>query len=297
MKKTDFFILGAPKCGTTSFAQILGSHPGICVSEPKEPHYFDVSFPNGIDSYINSCFSGGHEEQLFGEATPSYLMLPYVANRIKSFNADAKLIVIIRNPVERAFSSWWMLHSRGMEKLSFLEAISAELNQGNIFESASLDKLWIEQVKAIKAGRELPLRTYLEAGYYSKHLKRYYDLFPEENIKVIFTSDLKDSAEKVVNDTIGFLGLESSPDVNFSIQSNKALGGGAAKVLRIVRFLGLMKLRSVLPENIREALKAKLSKAGDPATLSDRDRKEVATYFSRTNAELESLICRKVPFS
>jgi hypothetical protein len=294
MTKTHFFIVGAPKCGTTSLAEMLASHPGLCVSEPKEPHFFDVDYPERHDQYMRTCFSKAKEGQLLGEATPSYLMVPYVANNIRNYNPDAKIIILLRDPVDRAFSSWWMLKSRGMEKLKFIEAIEAEFSEKGVFHRSNIEKIWAEQVNAIKAGAPLPLRTYLEAGFYAKHLKRYYEMFPSENIKVILTVDLKNHPEKVLNEIIKFLGLEQSSHVNLFVESNRAVGSSAEPILRALRSLGLMGVRHFLPQRARNSLKSKLSSFGATPSLTEEERLKASGYFSDANSKLEMLLDRKL---
>jgi hypothetical protein len=296
MNKSNFFIIGAPKCGTTAFAQILSTHPNICISEPKEPHYFDVDYPENQDIYVDNYFSSAHDGQLLGEATPSYLMLPYVPWRIRDYNCDSKIIVLLRNPVERAFSSWWMLYSRRMETLHFLDALKAELDQGDIFGADNLKDNWQNQVRAIRSGDELPIRTYLESGYYAKHLKRYFEIFPRANIKVIFSSDLRSSPVQTVKSTLDFLGLERSSEVKFSVQSNRAVGVRATTIIHMLKVLGLMKLRHVFPGHIRNYLKLILSDMGEVPVLSEEQRAVVGKYFIGPNKELSDLLSVELPF-
>ncbi len=111
-RRPGFLILGSPKCGTTALARLLDAHPDVAMSTPKEPHFFDAHYERGFEHYATWPAHG-----IAGEATPSYLLVPYVAERIKADLPDAKLIAILRHPVERAFSSWWMFHARGMEPL------------------------------------------------------------------------------------------------------------------------------------------------------------------------------------
>ena len=123
MSLPTFFVVGSPKCGTTALAQMLAAHPDVFLSEPKEPHFFDAHHDNGLQPYMEQHFAGWSGAGVAGEATPSYLAVPYVPARIRSAIPGARLIAILRNPVQRAYSSWWMFHARGMEPLSFEAAI------------------------------------------------------------------------------------------------------------------------------------------------------------------------------
>lgn len=102
----SFFILGAAKCGTTSLHAYLGQHPDVCVSDPKEPFFFEAEFDRGATYYFNRYFSHWAGERIVGEARHRNLYMPYIPERILRFNPRARLIICVRNPTERAISHW-----------------------------------------------------------------------------------------------------------------------------------------------------------------------------------------------
>lgn len=130
--KVDFTICGTQKSGTSALDAYLRDHPQICMAGRKELHFFDNEdlFQNNAPDYsvYHSSFSPSQRHQLLGEATPSYMYWHGAAERMRQFNAGMKLIVLLRNPVERAFSHWNMERLRNVEPLSFRDALQ---NEGN----------------------------------------------------------------------------------------------------------------------------------------------------------------------
>ena len=284
------FVLGAPKSGTTALSKFLNSHPLIELSDPKEPHYFDADLEQDFNKYLSSHFSITDDDVLKCDATPSYLMVPWAAERIKAKIPDAKLVVCLRNPVERAFSSWWMLYSRGMENLEFEEAIEAE--KTDFFKGDRAHEVWRRQVRAIRKVEKLPVRTYLEAGCYAKHLKRLFTLFPRENIHIVWSSELYHDRDSVMDGLREFLNLSIPFDMsNQNNQiSNAASGAYGWMVFWIARKLGLLRLRGFLSAKSIERVKSLLAKSGKAPKISSEQYRKLNVYFKSKNKELEALL-------
>ncbi len=288
-KPIDFFILGAPKCATTALASYLDHHSQVEISKPKEPHFFDADYTEDKQAYEARYFASSNNVIARGEATPSYLMVPWVAKRIAQYNPRAKLIVCLRDPVGRAFSSWWMLYSRGLEKLDFAEAIRAEHDQGSIFDKPAAQELWTAQIDAIAKGEELPVRTYLAAGDYAKHLARYMDLFPREQIHVVLSSRLKSQRQCELEQAYRFLSVDPpSAPLQGEGPVNAAYGANAGKVLRLAQKLNLMQFRSIVPNALREPIKARLSKMGKAPHIDDQTRSYLKGHFEGGISALEA---------
>ena len=135
--KVGVFIVGAPKAGTTSLYHYMDNHPEVKMSSKKEPDYFSdrelfnqglYYGGNRIDTLekYKKLFLNMKEEKIMCEASVSYLYYPNVANRIKDYNPDAKIVIMLRNPVDRAYSHYTMIVKHGQEKLSFKDAIKNE---------------------------------------------------------------------------------------------------------------------------------------------------------------------------
>ena len=132
MGTIDFLILGAQKSGTTALSHFIRQHPEIAMANPKEVHLFDsVDYSNAwsLDE-INARYVGFYDldvEGTFrGEATPIYLYFKEIAAEVKRYNPDMKIIVLLRNPVERAVSHYFMEKGRGAERLPFWGALLIE---------------------------------------------------------------------------------------------------------------------------------------------------------------------------
>ncbi len=287
----DFFILGAPKSGTTALAETLDSHPSLTMSKPKEPHFFDAYYQDDLHDYLSRIFPSDDTGKLRGEATPSYLMVPWVAARIAKHAPQAKLIVCLRNPVDRAFSSWWMQFSRRLETLHFKDAIAADLAQPDLFKKENAKAMWASQIDAIAKGEELPIRTYVEAGLYHKHLTRFLEHFPRESIQVIFSGDLRSNRAKVLADIWTFLSVEphNTSDAKNDVV-NAAFGRRAMLLLRTAQKLGLMRVRDYIPASMREPIKAHLSRMGTAPQIDDEMRASLTAHFAESNVALEKLL-------
>ena len=125
----DFFIIGAKKCGTTFLYHLLGQHPHVEAAKKKEIHYFDHHFSKGNDWYRSHFPPPTWKEgrrSITGESSPYYLFHPHAARRMAGVVPRARLIVLLRNPVDRAYSHYHQEAGRGHEPLTFEEAIEAE---------------------------------------------------------------------------------------------------------------------------------------------------------------------------
>jgi hypothetical protein len=131
----DFIIIGGQRCGTTSLFNYLTQHPDVFPSCPKEVHYFSIHYHKGVNWYRShfplvmqkSYVERGHDRRFVaGEATPYYIAHPHAPQRIAETVPEAKLIVLLRNPVDRAYSHYHYEVKNGLETLSFAEAIDRE---------------------------------------------------------------------------------------------------------------------------------------------------------------------------
>ncbi len=212
VRKPEFFIIGAPRCGTTALARYLGEHPDIHLSYPKEPNYFNTDFSKkqrkfeSKTLYLNQCFYKARENKIAGEATVWYLYSKDAVPNILEFNPDARFIVMLRNPVDLAYA----IHSK---------QISRKVNE-NIedFETA-----WRLQEKRLQ-GEHLPsthrdpkLVQYKEIAMLGKQMQRLYSYVDKERVKVILFDDFKADNKSVYEDTLKFLGISTDNRQNFPV--------------------------------------------------------------------------------
>ena len=194
-RHANFLIVGAQKSGTTALADYLRNHPSIVLPDAKELHFFDhdrkyVRGAHNYDEYHAALGPVGIG-QIVGEATPSYMFLQGCAERIFSYNPKIRLIFILRDPSERAYSQWCMQRHRGRERLSFGEAIRTETERSQSFSSAHEGK-WC---------------AYVARGQYAQQIKRYLTLFPREQLLFIRSERLMTEHVEALNDICDFLGV------------------------------------------------------------------------------------------
>lgn len=206
----SFFLLGAAKSGTTSLHAYLEQHPQICMSHPKEPFFFEAEFERGPAYYFNRYFSHWRGEQIVGESRHRNLYMPYIPQRLADYNPNARLVVILRNPVERAVSHWWHWYSRSVEALPLQQALEADqkrIEAGYRFETAHEREVY---AAGLQRGGKGCFRTYLDTGYYREQIDRYLALFPSEQLRVVLFDDLTRDPRKVVREICEFVGADSS---------------------------------------------------------------------------------------
>lgn len=211
MKKLDFLLCGAQKAGTTTLHHLLRSTQGIWMPEKKELHYFDTELfddDRDFENYHRNFEQNLKSQLIVGEATPIYIYWPNCLSRIKQYNPQIKLIASLRNPIERAYSAWRMEKNRGMENLSFLDAIRSEPKR--LLGSPSIPSL---------AHRHF---SYVDRGFYAKQLDVACALFSREQILLIDFQDLVNDASATCRKILDFLGLDESMPPHLPSKLNAA---------------------------------------------------------------------------
>jgi Sulfotransferase domain len=195
VEKLEFIVAGAQKSGTTALNYYLKRHPRIALPVKKELHFFDKDelFTSGNVSYepLHEMFRPARAGSIAGENTPIYLYWRPALPRIRDYNPAMKFIVILRNPIERAFSQWNMQRTRGIEPLDFVEAVQAE--PGRI---------------AASAPKQLRKFSYVDRGRYGEQLERAFRLFPQEQFLVIKYEDFRARQRQTVETVFRFLNVE-----------------------------------------------------------------------------------------
>ena len=199
----DFIIIGTARSGTTSLYYDICQHPCVLPAAYDELGYFDSNFHLGLNWYRSlfpTLFSKWLVKQkkqfaITGEDTPFYIWDPIVAKRILKNLPKIKLIVLLRNPVDRAYSNYHLGVRAGTENLSFEDAIKAEIKR--LEEINEESKISIEKY-AIR-------RSYLAKGFYADQLKIWFEIFNSNQLLIISTEDLKSNPQKVINKIYNFL--------------------------------------------------------------------------------------------
>jgi hypothetical protein len=213
----DFCLIGAPKAGTTALHAALATHPQLHLSRVKEPKYFLCGDQPPAPQYgpgdahsarewvwkrddYEALFADAPAGALRGESTPLYLADPAAHDRMRATIPDAKLIVIVRDPVDRAYSNWTHLWSDGLEPVGdFVAACDLEEQR--------------------QADGWAPFWRYLGLGRYGEQLQSLYERYPREQVHVLRYKQLVDAPVETLNGLCGFLGIESDVVVELPSQN------------------------------------------------------------------------------
>ena len=196
--KVNFVIGGTQKGGTSALDSFLRQHPQICLpNDLKEVHFFDREevFRAGKPDYdkYHAHFRPGPQHLTIGEASPIYMYWKTAPARIQAYNPQMRWVLILRNPVDRAYSAWNMERNRGADNLSFEEAVSHEPE---------------------RCREAFPLQhrvySYLDRGFYTEQVRRLFDMFGRENCLVLLNEDLQSNHDKTLRDVFSFLGVNDS---------------------------------------------------------------------------------------
>ena len=195
--RLSFLVCGAQKSGTTALAAYLRQHPGIYLPKAKELHFFDdetQAWPEPDLKALHSHFQAADADQLWGEATPISLYWDPAPERIWRYNSAMRLIVILRNPIERAYSHWAMEHRRGNDPLPFALALAQE---------------------DARCRKALPLQhrvfSYVDRGFYSAQLRRLWRFFGREQVLVLRQEELRLSPQTCLEKIWQHLSIPMGP--------------------------------------------------------------------------------------
>jgi len=226
----DFFLIGAAKSGTTSLYSYLSQHPDIFLPDIKEPNYFaykdvplSIKGPRTEEDLIqlllkktvtnendyHNLYVAAKEHQITGDCSPRYLYYEKVPELISNERPKAKIIVILRNPVARAYSHYLMNRQRGLEPE---ESFEKAIDQEGSLKRQGWGWDW----------------HYLSLGRYAEQLQRYYDRFPRDNILIILHDDFISDQQSVLQEIYRFLGVDDTYIADIGRQFKVASKVGAA---------------------------------------------------------------------
>lgn len=201
LREPNLFIVGAPRCGTTAMYRYLGAHPQILMSRVKEPTYFgsdlrlvNVARPTLAD-YL-AGFVGKQEANWLGEASVHYLFSRRAAGEIKAFSPEARILIMLRDPVEYLYS---------------LHHVALFTGQEDIRDFAAA----LQAAPLRRQGRTIPRRVqildfldYVETARFSEQVERYFDVFGRDRVKVTLLDELRADAAAVYWEVLSFLGVD-----------------------------------------------------------------------------------------
>lgn len=299
-KKPNFFIVGAPKCGTTAIFEYLKQHPDIYMHPYKESNFFAedlMKTPHeysqvAVDRYLNR-FSQARDESVVGDASIWHLYSKEASNKIKEFNPDAKILIMLRSPIEQMHSLHSQLVYGGIEPLSlFQDALKAE--------SQRKREKSISKINPGATNLSYKCLLYREIASFSDQVGRYFETFNEANIRVVLFDELKQNPELTYEKILNFLRIDTSFNPEFKVFNSNKVRRYNGKLVQKVRThsVSLWVARTFLPLFVRESLGRNMSKIWGmlnsiekPRTpLNDSLKKELIYEFVDEIEDLSKLI-------
>lgn len=284
----DLFIVGAPKAGTSSLYELLQRSGDICMASVKEPRFFNVNIDH--DAFMSgsvtneerylALFDSCPGAKLRGEASPSYLVDPDTPAAIYARSPEAKIIVMVRDPVDRAYSHFRFHEIRtGRTTRSFDEAI--------------------EECLAI-VGREFYHPRYLlQPGFYSAQIQRYQETFGVDRVRTVLYNDFVSSTESVVAELCEFLQVSLPADLVLTGAQRNAAGAprnGAARWLMANEVIRTAITRFGLGSKAVEMGKRHLLKASTAPPMSASAREVLEELYAADTRALAELLGRELPW-
>ncbi len=282
MKQLDFMCIGVQKGATTSIHQILKQHPQIFLPNVKEVLFFDrdENFEQGI-SWYQEHFKEAKSTQTIGEVCPSYIYDAKAPKRIYDYNPNIKLILILRNPADRAFSQYKMRVGRGDEKRRFEDAVKTELQK-------------------IKNNEDYPLpEHYIARGFYDKQIIRYFELFDKKNILILlFKKDFLDNKKETIKKILDFINVDSSVSLPLNIKATPDVNWKSQflnKILNTANPINQFAKKIIPSKKTRLKIKYFFSNFNQKATASKLELEEIRPFlinevYKESILNLEKLI-------
>lgn len=288
MRKPNMIIIGAPKTGTTSLHYYLSQHPDIYMSEDKEPHYFCNDLHEENDKFFKfnkyfryreeskylSIFKGAKEEKVIGEASTTYIYSKLAAKNIHAFDPSMKIIAIIRDPLDLAYS-WY-------NYLKFLTHETAETFE----EALSLEEERKKDYSKIPDCVLYPTSIFYSAVVnFKDNLERFTSLFPAHQCKFILYDDLKENVDAVFGEVLEFLEVDSTFTADYSMKnvSGGARFKGVKEKVDNLSFAFRQKFyqyrNTPILKKAKDAYNTVFVKEGEKTYLSQEERKEAQKWF------------------
>jgi hypothetical protein len=297
MTMPNFLLIGAAKCGTDALCDYLSQHPKVYVSANKEPNFFvaegqpkipyrgprDRDVLTGFDSWISTVedyralFDGVTTERAIGEGSTWYIYDESAPGRIRCHVPHARIIAILRNPVDRAYSAFTMMLRDGRET-------TTDFGRALAMEDGRVQDRWE------------PLWHYRRMGFYHAQVKRYYDAFGPARVRVVLHDDFVARPRDVMRDIFGFLEVDDGFEPDTTRQLNVSSVPRSLAVQRFVTGRNPIKAiaKAVAPDDLRQRIKEKLvhSTLTKPAPLAPELRQQLAGVFREDVLQLQDLLGR-----
>ena len=238
-----FVVIGAPKCGTTSLHRYLATHPEVFMSEPKELDFFvrDRGWRRGL-AWYEERFAPAGDARARGESSPGYTLHPHwpsMPDRMAALLPEARLVYLVRDPVDRAISHFANSWRRGDERRPIVRALREN-------------------------------RLYLDGSRYAFQIERYLEHFPRERILILRAEDLLEDRRATVRRVLRFIGVEGSwtaPDLDQLHNTSAGQSGGLRWAVRLRRSPAYRRVRHLLPARLRREVTRLITRQLPPGAL------------------------------
>ena len=284
----NFMCIGAAKCATTSLYNILKQHPQIGLSSFKEPHFFDNfnNFKNGKEWYLNNYYKSLNSFIALGEFTPTYLASKNAPQRILNcFGNKMKFIVILRNPIDRAYSHFLHTKRDSHETLTFVQALEIE------------DKR-LDEINNNQNFISFLRYSYIYQSKYYMHIKNYLKFFSIDQFHFVKFDDFVNDRKHTLNKILKFLEVSTNEDLDIEVYSNKS-SVARSKTLKSLmkkdslakRILKLMIPSLVVRQKLRNMVHASNNKASTKPVLTQEVRNHIYNeFFYKDILDLEKML-------
>ncbi len=287
--KSNLFLIGAAKSGTSSLHDQLSFHKEICGIENKEPHFFcktESEIYCEVDDYLNKFHDEGCLYYL--DSSTGYLQFENSIENIVSHTESAKFIIILRNPIDRVLSHYNWLFGYGDEEKGFWDAI----NEFGLSEPG------------FDNGGATGYKNYISWGMYGKKVTNLFKLVDKKNVKIVFFEDYKTRTREILREIFYFLDIEVDDDfleLASVIKSNESVSIKNKKIYQTLSKIGaggyqfpLKKYLSLMKRNLLSIAKSNKENSSVNYTLSSEERVKLAKIYYDDVMLLSSLIDKKI---
>lgn len=294
MIKLNLFLVGAPKCGTTAMDSYLAAHPDICMSARKELHFFgsdlhSASFTKEPKTYHDN-FSHYDGEKVLGESSVWYLYSRNAAREIAEYSPEARILIMLRNPVDMIYSNYYQMLYNGNEHVKpFSKALrlEEERKNGNYIYPGThfINSLF-----------------YLDTAAYYQQVKRYLETFSRSSVKIILFEEFMGNTDAVFREVLDFVEVDSAISLELPVvNANKVVRNdtlnrslrGKSYVGKWLKGLGKNSwANDKLKENVKSAISRINISTEKRPPLSAEDREYIYSYLKEDIDRLEDLIER-----
>ncbi len=271
MPAPNFLIIGAARCGSTYLARNIAAHPDVYLPIQKEIHYFDRDYEKGWDYYLSHFEEARPGHKAIGEATPTYMCSKKRCDRIYRNLPDAKLIAILRDPVDRAYSHYWNL----------------------VAEDPETAKMTYQRKRSVHPFEE-KLESHsrpIEDGLYAKNLAPFIDHFGREQLHVVIYEEITANPHPHLEQLFRFLEVDGtfrSPLVGRRINSSSQKHGRSSFLLRLYNLTTAYISIPFIARWIERANEVPYP------PMEARTKKQLQQQFAAPNRDLEAMIGRKI---